>query len=74
MLNALDYGYVRTKIWLSNLKEDFLSDERGVSGIVATVILVLLAVLLAGIFWDNIKALVVDNLWNKVTTNATFEK
>lgn len=74
MLKALDYGYIRTKIWLTNLKNDFTSDERGVSGIVATVILVLLAVLLAAIFWGNVKDLVSDLWENQVKTNAVFEK
>ena len=72
MFKALDRGYIRTKIWLSNLREDFTSDERGVSGIVATVILVLLAVLLAGLFWKNIKTFVTETLWKQVTDNATF--
>lgn len=69
MLKALDHGYIRAKIWLSNLKDDFTSDERGVSGIVATVILVLLAVLLAAIFWKNVQDLV-TSLWTKVTNKA----
>lgn len=74
MLKALDYGYIRTKIWLSNLKDDFTSDERGVSGIVATVILVLLAVLLAAIFWEKVRDFVKETLWNQVTSNAVFDK
>ena len=67
MIDALDYGILRTKIWFSNLKDEFRSDERGVSGIVATVVLVLLAVALAVIFWDKIQT-VVDNLFTSVTT------
>lgn len=74
MLERLDYGYIRIKNWLSDFAEEFMSDERGVSGIVATVILVLLAVLLAGIFWDQIKTFVQENLWKQVTDNATFGK
>lgn len=74
MLERLDYGYIRIKNWLSDFIEEFTSDERGVSGIVATVILVLLAVLLAGIFWDKIKTFVTDTLWKQVTDNATFGK
>lgn len=65
MLNYLDRGYIRGKIWFANLKEDLKSDERGVSGIVATVILVLLAVLLAAMFWGKIKSYFTD-LWTQV--------
>lgn len=72
MFKALDRGYIRTKIWLSNLREDFTSDERGVSGIVATVVLVLLALLLAGLFWGKIKTFVDKTLWDQVEKNATF--
>ena len=73
MLERLDYGYIRIKNWLSDFAEEFMSDERGVSGIVATVILVLLAVLLAGIFWDNIQTFV-GGLWTDITTNGQFKK
>lgn len=73
MLERLDYGYIRIKNWLSAFAEELMSDERGVSGIVATVILVLLAVLLAGIFWDKIK-LFVDGLWGQITGNTNFSK
>lgn len=67
MIDALDYGILRTKIWFSNLKNEFKSDERGVSGIVATVVLVLLAVALAVIFWGNIQD-VVKGLFDRVKT------
>ena len=71
MFDILDSGYIRSKIWFSNIKEEFKSDERGVSGIVATVILVLCAVLLAVFFWDKISGLV-QKLWNQTDTAATF--
>lgn len=69
MFDVLDRGYIRTKIWFSNVKEDFKSDERGVSGIVATILLVLIAILLAAIFWKQIQT-VVTNLFGKVTGAA----
>ena len=50
-----------------------MKEESGVSGIVAAVILVLLAVLLASIFWDNLKQLF-QNLWGNVTKNAKYTK
>ena len=72
MLNYLDRGYIRGKIWFANLKENLISDERGVSGIVATVILVLLAVLLAAIFWNKLQSYF-TTLWSQVT-GEKFEK
>ena len=66
MFDVLDRGYIRTKIWISNVKEDFKSDERGVSGIVATILLVLIAILLAAIFWKQIQKVVTD-LFKKVS-------
>lgn len=71
-MNIFDRGYIRAKIWVSNLKDDFKKDERGVSGIVAAVILVLLAVLLAVFFWNNISTFVSD-MWDKIDTKADFK-
>ena len=66
MLNVFDRGFIRTKIWFSNLKEDLTSDERGVSGFVASVLLVLIAILLAVVFWKQIK-IFVEGLFTKVS-------
>lgn len=71
-MNIFDRGYIRAKIWASNLKDDFKKDERGVSGIVAAVILVLLAVLLAVFFWDKISDFV-SNMWSTIDTKAKFK-
>ncbi len=71
-MNIFDRGFIRAKIWASNLKNDFKKDERGVSGVVAAVILVLLAVLLAAIFWKNLKEYF-TTLWGQVT-GESFEK
>ena len=71
-MNIFDRGFIRAKIWASNLKNDFKKDERGVSGVVAAVILVLLAVLLAAIFWDKLKVFF-NSLWGQVTSES-FEK
>lgn len=59
---------LRVRRFIQEMKE-----ESGVSGIVAAVILVLLAVLLASIFWDKLK-LLFNNLWGNVTTNAKYTK
>lgn len=59
---------LRVRRFIQEMKE-----ESGVSGIVAAVILVLLAVLLASMFWDKLKILF-QNLWGNVTTNAKYTK
>ena len=59
---------LRVRRFIQEMKE-----ESGVSGIVAAVILVLLAVLLASIFLDKLK-LLFNNLWGNVTTNAKYTK
>lgn len=59
---------LRVRRFIQEMKE-----ESGVSGIVAAVILVLLAVLLASIFWENLGKLFTD-LWDNVTKNAKYTK
>lgn len=59
---------LRVRRFIQEMKE-----ESGVSGIVAAVILVLLAVLLASVFWGRLQKLFGD-LWGDVTTNANYEK
>lgn len=57
---------LRVRRFIQEMKE-----ESGVSGIVAAVILVLLAVLLASLFWKNLQKLFV-NLWRDVSNNANY--
>ena len=38
-----------------NFREEFENDERGVGAMVATVIIMLIVVLLAAVFWDSIQ-------------------
>lgn len=59
---------LRVRRFIQEMKE-----ESGVSGIVAAVILVLLAVLLASVFWGRLQELFVG-LWRDVTTNAHYNK
>lgn len=60
---------LRVRRFIQEMKE-----ESGVSGIVAAVILVLLAVLLASMFWDKLKMLF-QNLWDDgVLKNAKYTK
>lgn len=57
---------LRVRRFIQEMKE-----ESGVSGIVAAVILVLLAVLLASLFWKNLQGLF-GNLWGDVTKKAKY--
>lgn len=59
---------LRVRRFIQEMKE-----ESGVSGIVAAVILVLLAVLLASIFWDNLGKLF-TRLWGSVIKNSDYKK
>lgn len=59
---------LRVRRFIQEMKE-----ESGVSGIVAAVILVLLAVLLASVFWDRLQQLF-TKLWRNVDTSATYNK
>lgn len=65
MLDKLGSAYLRSKIWLKCKVEDFKEEEKGVSGIVATVILVLVAVLLAIAFKNQVGEFV-KGLWDSI--------
>ena len=54
MLKTLDRFYIGAKIRMANFADQFKKDETGVSSIVATVLLILIVVLLAALFWDKI--------------------
>lgn len=69
MLDMLGRGYIRASIWLKCKVQDIKETEVGISGIVAAVVLVLIAIGLGAIFWDRIKALV-----GEIFDNATQNK
>ena len=61
-MNTLDKFYLGTKIKAIKMKEKaseglkhFFSEEKGVSNVVATIILLLIVVLLIGVFWGRLK-------------------
>ncbi len=77
-MNTLDKFYLGTKIKAIKMKEKaseglkhFFSEEKGVSNVVATIILLLIVVLLIGIFWDKLKEWVND-LMDQIM-NTKFE-
>ncbi len=51
MLGTLDRLYIGAQIRKRNLIENFKEDESGVSNFVATVLLILIAVLVGGLVW-----------------------
>jgi len=55
MLAFLDRMYVGARIRIANFVDEFRRDETGVSAIVATVLLILMVVLLAAVFWETIR-------------------
>ena len=69
MLSYLDQAIIRSKVWFENLREEFRSDERGVSGIVAAIILLLIAIVLAAVFWENINTMV-QGWWSTIDSSS----
>ena len=65
MLKTLDRFYIDAKIRMANFADQFKKDETGVSSIVATVLLILIVVLLAALFWDKISQWFNDT-WEKI--------
>lgn len=56
-------AYVKTNSFLHDLK----NDERGLTGIVVTVLLILVAVLLALLIYGLITGWITDTLWPAIT-------
>lgn len=69
MLSYLDNLYIKAAIKTRNFIDSFKNDERGVSAIVATVLLILIVVLLAAVFWKYISQWFEDT-WTKITGKA----
>ena len=65
MQKTLDRFYIGAKIRMANFADQFKKDETGVSSIVATVLLILIVVLLAALFWDKISQWFNDT-WEKI--------
>lgn len=65
MLNTLDRFYIGAKIRMAKFADQFKKDETGVSSIVATVLLILIVVLLAALFWGKISEWF-NETWEKI--------
>ena len=73
MLTILDNAYIAAKNRIhmasNEIKEgwnEFVNNEEGVSAIVATILLILIVVLLAVIFWNSISEWL-SQLWATIT-------
>lgn len=68
-MNTLDKLYlsaqIRARIMKDNVKK-FMTEEHGVSNVVATIILLLIVVLIIGIFWGRLKG------WLETMMNQIF--
>lgn len=69
MLSMINRMYIGAKIRFSNFMDDLKQDETGVSSIVATVLLILIVVLLAALFWGKIQDWF-NETWEKITGKA----
>lgn len=76
MLTILDNAYIAAKNRIhmasNEIKEgwsEFVNNEEGVSAIVATILLILIVVLLAVIFWNSISEWL-SQLWASITGGA----
>lgn len=69
MLHAIDSLYIMARIRMKNFVQTIREDETGVSGIVATVMLILVTVLLAAVFWNKMQVWF-DEMWKNITGKA----
>ena len=65
MLSALDSFIICTKFRVKNFIVDFRKNEMGVSGFVATILLILIVVLLCALFWTYISEWF-EKTWEKI--------
>lgn len=57
-MSKLDCMYISAMTKMAKVKDDireFMTSEKGVSNIVATIIILLIVVLLIGVFWEKLQ-------------------
>jgi len=67
-MSVLDKAVISAKNHMFRAKEnvkDFMKSEKGVSNVVATIVILLIVVLLIGIFWDRLKEWI-DGIMNTI--------
>ena len=52
--------------------ENFHNDERGIDGVIIAVLLLLVAVVLVAVFWDQISKWF-ENIWNQIFEQSNVE-
>lgn len=62
MMNWMNRTYLGAKIKLSDLMNEMREEEAGVSSLVATVLLILMVVVLAALFWEQISGWFVETM------------
>lgn len=76
-LNALAVSmYLTITGAARNVREqgkNFLSDERGLSGVVVAILLILVAVLAVVAIWAFLGDYI-QNIWEQITNNSKFDK
>lgn len=67
-MNALDRLYIGAQLRLAaagNRVKEFWKSQKGVSNVVATIVILLIVVLLIGIFWGRLKVWI-EGIMNKI--------
>ncbi|MCD7751928.1 MAG: hypothetical protein LUI10_09365 [Lachnospiraceae bacterium] len=75
-LEMLYIGAVCRATALKQKAVDFWKSEKGVSNIVATIILLLIVVLIIGVFWDQLStwlSKMMNNIFNSSYDNSSLE-
>ena len=72
MFEKLDYLYLSAQNRIRNFFNELKNDESGVSSIVATVLLILIVVMLAALFWDKIQEWF-NKMWEIIVRKSDFE-
>lgn len=84
MMDALNYAstlmYVKASNAADSIKakakkavKEFREDERGVDGLVVAILLILIVVILASLFWDNI-AKIFKEIWEKIFPKVNLDE
>lgn len=79
-MNTLDSMIISAQLKMARAKEsfkEFWTSEKGVSNVVATIILLLIVVLIIGVFWNRLKEwlnTMMDSIFNNTEPKAAGEK
>lgn len=71
MNNLLTRAYISMKNRALAFKESFKNDERGVGPLVATILILVVVIIIAAVFWDRLSEWV-NKMLNKIFKNDTI--